>query len=647
MASPTSGSSLVFDKLLSVPAPTTVRGQSTKLGASIDGRVVSYGAGKVAVLRSLTPGGGGDDNGGSQTQQFTQHTANVTVVKVISPYYAASGDAHGNLKVWDTTGNQSLKLEATPISHITDISSDGEGKRIVVVGQGKQSFGATFSLDTGSSIGEVSGHSKLINAVASKPNRPFRAVTGSDDFSVILLNGVPFKYASTHRRHTRFVQSVDYAPSGALFASAASDGVVNLYDGTSGDDRGALIDPNVAATAASATTESNAHSSSVYAVSFSRDSKQLATSGADAKVKLWDADTKQVVRTWDMGADALLSQQVGNVWAGTNIVSLSFSGDLNVIDPRAAEPAYIMHGHQNPVTAIALDGKSSTFFSGDSAGRVLQTFADNASSTPAKGVHHGGLVVDIVPTDSGVLTSSFDDTVKRLSADAGFDSFSLSAGSQPKGFASVPNSSTSFLATSKDIQVLVSGSKTCSVAQPNSSPTSIACVTDGSRIAVGTEDQNLTIFDSSSTSNLKPLGQIQLRNPATKLCFDRSSNHLVVGLSTGKILLYKFNKTADQIEQSLSLVHSRWSDHTARINSLQFYSTGKGDNEDQNEELLVSGSLDESIRVYNVKKPSFNLVFKNAHKGGVASVVWDCTVKNQLNLVSAGADGCIKRWTIK
>lgn len=45
--------------------------------------------------------------------------------------------------------------------------------------------------------------------------------TGSDDFSVVVLNGVPFKYASTVRRHTRFVQSVDVSmPSLALVESS-------------------------------------------------------------------------------------------------------------------------------------------------------------------------------------------------------------------------------------------------------------------------------------------------------------------------------------------------------------------------------------------------------------------------------------------
>lgn len=34
-----------------------------------------------------------------------------------------------------------------------------------------------------------SGHSKVINAVALRPNRPFRAVTGGDDRTLVFSHG--------------------------------------------------------------------------------------------------------------------------------------------------------------------------------------------------------------------------------------------------------------------------------------------------------------------------------------------------------------------------------------------------------------------------------------------------------------------------
>ena len=51
-----------------------------------------------------------------------------------------------------------------------------------------------FLADSGSSVGEISGHIKAINSVDFKPTRPYRIVTGSEDFAVAFLEGPPFKY---------------------------------------------------------------------------------------------------------------------------------------------------------------------------------------------------------------------------------------------------------------------------------------------------------------------------------------------------------------------------------------------------------------------------------------------------------------------
>lgn len=68
--------------------------------------------------------------------------------------------------------------------------------------------------DTGTSVGDIIGHSKPVNAVSVRRQRPFRAATGSDDFGIgfhegrnksssdteldLMVSdlGVPFKYKS-------------------------------------------------------------------------------------------------------------------------------------------------------------------------------------------------------------------------------------------------------------------------------------------------------------------------------------------------------------------------------------------------------------------------------------------------------------------
>ena len=50
-------------------------------------------------------------------------------------------------------------------------------------------FGHVFQFDTGSSAGEIVGHSKALNAVAIRRQRPFRASTAGDDGLIIYHTG--------------------------------------------------------------------------------------------------------------------------------------------------------------------------------------------------------------------------------------------------------------------------------------------------------------------------------------------------------------------------------------------------------------------------------------------------------------------------
>lgn len=77
--------------------------------------------------------------------------------------------------------------------------------------------------DTGSSAGEISGHSKVINNVSIRQKRPMRAATASDDFTVVFFHGPPFKQKMTIKDHSGFVQGVKFSPDGSNLATVGSD----------------------------------------------------------------------------------------------------------------------------------------------------------------------------------------------------------------------------------------------------------------------------------------------------------------------------------------------------------------------------------------------------------------------------------------
>lgn len=58
-------------------------------------------------------------------------------------------------------------------------------------------FGHVFMSETGTSVGEISGQSKPINSCDFRPARPFRIITGSEDNTIGVFEGPPFKFKMT------------------------------------------------------------------------------------------------------------------------------------------------------------------------------------------------------------------------------------------------------------------------------------------------------------------------------------------------------------------------------------------------------------------------------------------------------------------
>lgn len=98
-----------------------------------------------------------------------------------SGFYIASGDVSGKLRIWDTTQREHLlKYEYQPFAgKIKDVAWTEDSKRIAVVGEGREKFGAVFLWDSGSSVGEITGHNKVINSVDIRQSRPYRLATGA------------------------------------------------------------------------------------------------------------------------------------------------------------------------------------------------------------------------------------------------------------------------------------------------------------------------------------------------------------------------------------------------------------------------------------------------------------------------------------
>uniref|UniRef100_A0A8H7NG51 Anaphase-promoting complex subunit 4 WD40 domain-containing protein n=1 Tax=Bionectria ochroleuca TaxID=29856 RepID=A0A8H7NG51_BIOOC len=607
MASP----SITIDRILAA-VPTTTRGQPTQLSADSKGQRLAYASGKSIFVRSI-------DNP-AESKEYTGHTAATTVARFApNGFKVASGDASGMLRIWEPESIESTRGEYGIISgRLNDIAWDGDSQRVIAVGDGREQFGRCITADSGNSVGEIIGHSKSVNAVAMKSQRPFRATTVGDDGNVVFYHGAPYKFNEKTTLHTGFVLGAAYSPDGTAFVTVGADKKIQLYDGKTGQPTKEI--------------GQGEHTGSIFSVSWSQDSKKFATASADQTVKLWDVDSGSVIQSWKFGDGvSVRDQQVGVVIVHGRsdglIITINLDGELIYLNEGKPEPSRIVQGHYKSITGLTegSDGKGTTVWSGSFDGRVCYWDINTGKATTVDGQQHTNKIARLVSAPGRTYSAGWDDKLRIVDESAKTflgDAVQLSA--QPTD-ASASNGLI-YVATASGVSVF-SNDKLLKENSLDYTATSIAA--SGSIVAIGGNQNAVTIYKSGSSGSLEKVKEIS--NPTgsiSALSFSKDGSHLAAGNSVGKIYV---NKT-----DSWELAADRWSAHTARVTSIAWHDSGK---------YAASGSLDTNIFVWCLEKSLQGKRIKaaNAHKDGVNGVCWVAGGK----VASGGGDAAVKIWNVQ
>ncbi|CAM4553817.1 unnamed protein product [Caretta caretta] len=534
--------------------PQVERGVSKIIGGDPKGNNFLYTNGKCVVIRNI-------DNP-AIADIYTEHAHQVVVAKYApSGFYIASGDVSGKLRIWDTTQKEHLlKYEYQPFAgKIKDIAWTEDSKRLAAVGEGREKFGAVFLWDTGSSVGEISGHNKVINSVDIKQTRPYRIVTGSDDNCGAFFEGPPFKFKFTISDHSRFVNCVRFSPDGNRFATSSADGQIFVYDGKTGE-RVCALGGN------------KAHDGGIYAISWSPDSSHLLSASGDKTAKIWDVGANSLVSTFNMGSD-VLDQQLGCLWQKDHLLSLSLSGYINYLDK---------NNPNKPLRVI----KNDDFSGKGHTNQVSRMAVDELDQ---------------------LVSCSMDDTVRYTSLTkrdySGQDVVKMDV--QPKCLAVGPGGYTVVICIGQII--LMKNKKKCfAVDDPGYEPEVVAIHPGGGTAAVGGLDGNVHLYSIQGTSLKIDEKTLQAKGPVTDLAYSHDGAFLAVCDANKVVTVFS---VADGYAE-----HNIFYGHHAKIVCLAW----SPDNEH-----FASGGMDMMVYVWTLSDPETRVKIPDAHRlHHVSSLAW-------------------------
>jgi WD40 repeat protein len=598
--------------LILPPLPNTKRGYGIVLTGHAGKDLFCYGYQTHVVLRSLSDP--------SKAELFSEHKAKVNVARV-SPNgeWVASGDESGRVLVWGTK-TKVVKNDVVACRNVVDLDWSGDSERIVAVGEGTESLAKVFPYNSGNSIGDMIGHSKKILTCAFKPQRPFLIMTGGEDNANGVYEGPPFKLKTMLREHERFVNCVRYTPDGKFAVSVGADRKILVLDGATGAKVMAL-------------EAKEGHSAAIYAAAVSSDGKRVLTASADKTAKIWNLESGAVETTFNFG-NGVEDQQVGALWIGDHLLTVSLSGCINYLDPASpAQPKRVLHGCNTGISSLALNPGAALAFVSEIEGRVTRWDLKSCASAWSDSRNGVAIHASALSADQKLLyVVGADDSLRALDcASMRFTDARTPMGGAPKCVtASKKDAGLVVVGVAQGkVQVVRNGNVVHTLAV-SYAPLAVALSPDDSELAVAGDDRKIHVLNLAANGTLseKPAPDVQCLSDF--VTYSPDGHFLSVAERGRKIYILDRQKAFATVNEFL------WEFHNAAVRSIAWKPSGTA---------VATCSLDQRIILWTdtvAFASEKKQVLELAHAGGVSASAF----LDDSTLVTCGNDVCLKTWAL-
>jgi len=615
------------------PAPLLERGFNMHLSATKRGDLLVYCNGRTVFLRDL--------NDMTKVRVFAEHKCRATVAR-FSPNgrHVASGDVEGNLLIWEVLSDRFSLRKTFPINKgIKDIAWSEDGQRIAVCGASEGgSYAKAILVDSGNTVGELSGNTATVLSCDYKPTRPFRVATGGEDRKLCFFEGPPFKFNLSNTDHQNYITTVRFSPDGTTLLSTGNDMKVIFYDAKEGTKTGELKQgPKL-----------QAHSGTLYSASWSPDSKQILTASADKSTKLWTVADSTLVATWKFGADIkkpeIEDMQMSTLWhkqdAKTGgkdfLISVSLTGAFNFLDPANVAAITSVHGVMKNIKSLVLDTDNQSFYVGESTGVITKFDLVSGAAKWLSGKNSGSAVntmrlapgnkLQVINLDDKVRVH--DATALERADDKKAEPVVLGGCAKADATANT-NKAVWAVVTANQKLVIFHDHKIVSTTALSFEPYCVTFHPDDSLIYVGGKNKAAVAFSHNIATGAVTwtdtkyethdvCEQVTVTSDGKFICAaDRKRSLNVFDVASGNLL-----NTSDPLRY-----------HTASLRSVAYSPNGS---------KLLSAAMDSMVYIWYDGVIGARRLKIEAHTQGISHAAW----LNETTIITVGEELTVKTWTV-
>jgi WD40 repeat protein len=527
-----------------------------------------------------------------------------------SKLVSVGGDFH--VRVWESTTGAAIRAEA-PYKGVVFSAAFHPNSRSVLVGGAEPNVAKLLDAATLAVRQVYEGHTAQVTAVAISHDGKTVA-TGSTDRSIKLFdaaNGVCYRTVAGHAEE---VTSLSFSPDGTRLASASLDHTCRIWELGSTEPIRVLGG------------DKPAHDRAVSSAAYSTNNRYVVTAGRDKLVKVWDAQTGELVKTLKGHKDAVTCA----VFSPKGKYVLSCGGDKVLKRWDWAKGQVVRtyggaKGHKRAVIAAAFspDGKKIVSGSADRTVKVWDTATGDCLQTLDG---HTSVVGTVAWSLDGnlVASGSGDHTIKLYDAKNSMKELRTLSGH---------SGAVSEVAFSADSEWLVSGGGDFKVllwSVKEGPPklflghrqvvSSVAISSDGKLIASAGGDQVVKLWDVTTKQELHSYRGH--KNWITSVAFSPDGHYLVSGSVDKTVRLYELGVQMGAVNYG----------HTKEVRCVAVSPDGK---------LLASGGADFTVRLWDLKTGKQKFVM-TGHENPITAIVFLPDSKTLIS--SSETDKMLRIW---